>query len=103
MHPRPRLSEKKAWPRAPRMTEPLILLKSGAKRNVSPSAAPGIISELTQNTIKSTKRTGISTFDTRSMPLATPRARITKFTIRKTSVHISGRQLPVENSSKRAW
>lgn len=72
MQPKPMLSEKKAWPKALSTTFGVSFEKSGSNINRKPSLAPGMSSELMQNTIKITNSSGISTFDIRSMPFCTP-------------------------------
>ena len=46
--------------------------RSGLKRNVTPSLAPGRRHDSTTTTSSSTKRVGIISFDAFSMPLRTP-------------------------------
>ncbi len=69
----PRLSEKNACPMALSTTCGVTFEKSGLKRKLSPSAAPGISMELMQNAAKITNSSGISTLAIRSIPFSTPR------------------------------
>ena len=74
MQPMPIESEKKAWPMATSSVRAVIFEKSGAKRNRSPSALPGISSERTASTTRTRNSSGISTLADRSIPFCTPQA-----------------------------
>ena len=66
--PMPRLRLKNAWPSALMTVEALILLKSGARKYLTPSPALGSMRLTTHITARMTKSRGIMTFERRSMP-----------------------------------
>ncbi len=74
--PMPRLREKKVCPSAFMNTDGVIFEKSGDRKYSSPSAAPGSVNATTQRASRMTNSSGISTFDSFSMPFCTPRNRI---------------------------
>ena len=79
-----------------------ILLKSGLKRNSSPSAALGSINELMQNTISITNSSGISMLAIFSMPFCTPRISTTKLIIKNSTVHTELRTGLLTNAPNRS-
>ena len=66
------LSEKNACPIALRITDEVILLKSGWTKNVNPSLAFGKVTERIARMSKNKKRSGIIILDARSIPDFTP-------------------------------
>ena len=69
----PTLSEKNAWPMALSTTLPVILLKSGRSRKVSPVDDPGIVMDTATRSSRMMKSSGIMSLEYRSMPFLTPR------------------------------
>ena len=100
--PMPRLSEKKAWPSAFTTTPGVIFEKSGAKKKRRPSPAFGSDNDTQQNTTRSRNSMGISTFDSRSMPLRTPNSSTPRLSRMSTYVLTSGPVLPQMYSCMRA-
>ena len=88
----PMESEKKLWPIALMSTFPSIFEKSGLKKKRIPSAAPGIVSDLTQSTTMMTSSSGINILDHFSMPSFTPRATTMAVSARNASWHTTGSQ-----------
>ena len=68
---------------AANMVLKVILLKSGRKRNVSPSLAPAVKSEQTAKTASMMKSKGIMILENRSIPFFTP------FTMTKWLININ--------------
>ena len=72
MVPQPMLSEKKACPMAEMQVPAVTLLKSGTNMYLTPSTAPGRVSERTTTSTIITNSTVIMILLMRSMPLCTP-------------------------------
>ena len=80
-------------------TEEVIFDGSGSKRNRSPADASGRVTERTHITKRMMKRSGIITFDARSIPFCTPET-ITKWVSpTNTPIQKTGRQ----GSAEKAW
>lgn len=98
----PTLREKKACPIALITVREVSWEKSGWKRKVRPSLAPGISSEFTANAAIIRKRMGMRILESFSMPFCTPRPMMAKLIARKIRVQRMGRQ-PEVSWSKRVW
>ena len=86
MIPMPSESEKNDCPKAERNVEPLSLLKSGWKRNESPSPAPSSVMERMAKTMSRRKSTGMSSLADFSMPFLTPELTNTPVSMAKVAI-----------------
>ena len=86
MVPQPMLSEKNACPIAAIHVSAVTLLKSGTNIYLTPSMAPGSVSERTTTITMMMNSMVIMTFDIRSIPLRTPNTMIAPVSPRKISV-----------------
>ncbi len=68
----PRPTEKTTCPRAAIATSPLIAETSNASSQATPAPAPGSVTERAITTRSVTKSTGVTIFETRSIPARTP-------------------------------
>src|SRR3989339_1550252 len=90
MQPIPKLREKKACPKAASSVSPVILEKSGYRRNFTPSIAPSNVNDRIAKITTRMKSTGIRIFEYLSIPFLTPATTMRALSPRKRRCIITG-------------
>ena len=99
-HPIPILNEKNVCPMALKITEEVILSKSGLNRNESPSSTPGRVTERIHNISSMINSAGIIILEALSIPFSTPETITMCVNAMKAIVQPIGRRVLDENVSK---